>query len=510
MTTTMWPLRRAVAVARDRVAVTCGGDRFTYREVAARSACLAAGLRDLGLAPGDRVAVVGANCHRYLELYQTVPGAGFVLVPLNQRHTDVELGDALADSGARVLFTNRGIDGLPGVVERVIDLDEGYERLLADGAGATTVELPGLSGDDLAGLFYTGGTTGGSKGVMLTHHNLVANALNLQAHGGVDADTVWLIAAPLFHAAGSLAVLATVWHGARQVVLPAFDPGRALDLITSERVTATLVVPTMLAALAEEQLVRPRDVSSLRTVTHGGSPVASETLRRARLAFPGVELVHTYGATETAPLATLLRHEDVLLDGPRGRSCGQPLIGVEVRITDVDGHEVPHGSVGELRIRGANVMQGYWNKPDETAAALVDGWYRSGDLGSMDDEGYVFLVDRVKDMIITGGENVYSTEVEDVLYRHPAVLEAAVFGIPDDRWGEAVHAVVVLRPGAVADADELIAACRAAIAGYKVPKRIDLRADALPKSGAGKILKRELRAPFWAGAEPLLGGRSSG
>ena len=255
----------------------------------------------------------------------------------------------------------------------------------------------------------------------------------------------------------------------------------------------------MIAALAEEQLARPRQVESLRSLTHGGSPIATEVVRRTHAAFPNTELIHAYGATETAPLVTLLRHEERLVESDLARSCGQAVAGVDVRVVAPSGHDLPPGGIGEVVIRGPNVMQGYWNKPEQTADALRHGWYHSGDLGCMNAQGYVFLVDRAKDMIISGGENVYSTEVEEVLYKHPAVLEAAVFGVPDATWGEAVHAVVVPRPEHAVETVSLIAFCREHIAGYKVPKQIDLRSDPLPKSGPGKVLKRELRAPFWAG-----------
>jgi len=222
-------------------------------------------------------------------------------------------------------------------------------------------------------------------------------------------------------------------------------------------------------------------------------------VRRAHAAFPSAELIHAYGATETAPLVTLLRHEETRVESDLGRSCGQAVAGVDVRVVNPSGHDLPPGEIGEVVVRGSNVMQGYWNKPEQTTDALRHGWYHSGDLGCMNAQGYIFLVDRAKDMIISGGENVYSTEVEEVLYRHPAVLEAAVFGVPDARWGEAVHAVVVPRPGHEVDAGTLMAFCHERIAVYKVPKQIDLRSDPLPKSGPGKVLKRELRAPFWAG-----------
>ncbi len=502
MTTMIGPLRRAIQVAAERPAVRCGELSLTYAETWERVRRLVGALHALGVEDGDRVAIVGRNCHRYLEVYQAVPGAGMVLVPLNQRHTAAELSYALEDSGAKVVFADAGIEYSTDCVEHAFDLDDGYEALLA---GAPAEELPDLTQPDaVAGLFYTGGTTGAAKGVMLTHRNLVANALHFQAVTAFRADTCWLIVAPLFHAAGSLAVLATVWHGGRHVVLPTFDPGAALDLIEAERVTATLVVPTMMAAMSDEQLARPRDVSSLSLLSHGGAPVATETLRRAHAAFPDAELMHLYGTTETAPIATVLPHEERVLDAPQARSCGQPAVGVEVAVVDQDRMPMPTGEVGELAVRGENVMAGYWNKPEATAEALSDGWYRTGDLGYMDEHGFIYLVDRARDMIVSGGENVYSTEVEEALYRHEAVLEAAVFGIPDARWGEAVHAVVV--PRASVDEAELLRHCRTLIADYKVPKRVELRQEPLPKSGAGKILKRELRAPHWEGHAQMVAG----
>jgi long-chain acyl-CoA synthetase len=501
MATLITPIRRATLVGRDHTAAICVDQRFTYAQTWDRCRRLAGGLRGLGLSEGDRVAVIGPNCHRYLELYQTIPGAGFSLVPLNPRHTAAELRYALEDSGARVLFTGMGDQGLADTVDQVVDLGNGYEALLA----SQPVDFPDdLPEDTVAGLFYTGGTTGAAKGVMLTHRNLLANAMHFGMFCPFTAETRWLVIAPLFHAAGSIAVLSTVWNAGTHVLLPAFDPGQALDLIEQHGITATLVVPTMLAAMSEEQQARPRDVSSLRYLSHGGAPVATETLRAAHAAFPETELIHIYGATETAPIATVLRHEERMLDSPQARSCGRPAVGVEVTIRGLDGTWQPPDSIGEVVVRGPNVMAGYWNKPEETAAALAGGWYRTGDLGYQDHEGFIYLVDRAKDMIVTGGENVYSIEVEEALYRHPAVREAAVFGVPDARWGEAVFAVVV--PRAPVEPDELIAHCRTLIAGYKVPKTIELRDGPLPKSGAGKVLKRDLREPHWRGVETRVAG----
>src|SRR4051794_39062539 len=504
MATMISPLRRAVQVAAERPAVVCGSTELTYAQMWHRCRRLAGALRALGLQEGDRVGVVSPNCHRYLEIYQAVPGAGMVLVPLNQRHTDAELRYALEDSGTKVLFAGRPVAGVPACVEHVVEVGEAYEALIA---GAAPADFPAHIGEeDLAGLFYTGGTTGTAKGVMLTHRNLVSNAMHMQMCWPFSPDTCWLVTAPLFHLAGSIAVLSTVWNAGRHVILPAFDPAAALDLVEREQVTATLVVPSMLAAMNEEQHARPRAVSSLRLVSFGGAPSATETLRRAHEVFPDASLLHLYGATETAPIATSLPGVERFLDAPQARSCGQPAVGVDVDVRRDDGSSCDAGEVGEVAVRGPNVMGAYWNKPEQTAATLRDGWYHTGDLGYMDERAFVYLVDRAKDMIVSGGENVYSTEVEDVLYRHPAVLEAAVFGVPDARWGEAVHAVVVPRPSVAVTEDELLAHCRAAIAAYKVPKAIELRTEPLPKSGAGKTLKRELRAPFWAGRETMVSG----
>ena len=491
------PLYRARQLFASEVAMVSEGLRLTYAEVWSRCRRLAGALARLSVQPGDRVAVLGLNSHRYLEIYLAVPASGRVVVPLNTRHAEPELRYTLEDAGARLLITDRDPGALAKSVERVISLPDDYERLLT---ASPEAELGvGVTEDTLAGLFYTGGTTGASKGVMLSHRNLMANTVHWLVALQQGREDVFLVMAPMFHAAGSVAVLATVWVGGRQVILPGFDPVAALDTIAAEGITVTLGVPTMIAAIAEEQLARPREVGTVRSVGHGGSPIATEVVRRAHTAFPRAEFIHLYGATEMAPLATALRHEETLLDGDLARSCGRAVAGVDLRVIDTNGDELPPGKTGEVVVRGPNIMPGYWNKPEETSAVLRDGWYHSGDLGFMNAQGYLFLVDRVKDMIISGGENVYSTEVEEVLYLHPAVLEAAVFGVPDARWGEAVHAVVVPRTGCEVDPTALIAFCRERIAGYKVPKQIDLRPDPLPKSGPGKVLKRELRAPFWAG-----------
>ena len=489
------PLMRAVQVAGNHTAVISDGRHFTFRELNSRCRRLAAVLKSKGAEPGDRIAVLAANTNHHLECYVAIPAAGFAIVPLNTRHAGPELEYAIKDAGAKILLTDRDPGALRKLVETVVMIPDEYDALLE---GADEVELGiGITEDTLAGLFYTGGTTGASKGVMLTHRNLIANAFQFMTVAPPAADSVSLVMAPMFHAAGSNGILGGIWAGGCQIPLKVFDPVTALDLIEKHKVTHTLGVPTMLAAIAELQHKEPRNTSSLKMVAHGGSPIATQVVRRAAEAFPTAEFVHVYGMTEASPLVTGLRNEQDLLDVDRSRSCGQSLIGVAVKIIDAAGKELPTGEVGELAARGPNIMKGYWNKPEQTAEVLVDGWYRSGDMGYMDDEGFVFLVDRAKDMIVSGGENVYCSEVEEALYKHPAVLEAAVFGVPDEAWGEAVHAVVV--PREKVTAKELIDFCRTQIAGYKLPKAITLSDEELPKSGPGKVLKRELREPFWQG-----------
>ena len=494
------PLIHANQMFSSRVATVCGETRHTFAQLWSRSRRLSGALEKLGIARGERVAIWADNSHQYIEVYAGVPAAGRIVVPLNTRHAEPELVYALSDSGARILLTDRDPGKLAECVDRVIEIPEEYEDLLAS---AEEVDLGvGVVETDLAGLFYTGGTTGASKGVMLSHRNLIANSFHFMAHIPHRKTDSNLVMAPLFHAAGSNAVLGNIWTGAKQVMLPAFDASRALDLIEAEGITGTLGVPTMLSAIVEEQNVRPRKTSTLEYIAHGGSPIASELLRRVNQALPSAELIEVYGATELSPIATISRHEEALLDSERIRSAGQPVPGVGIRILGEDGKDLGAGVVGEVVVHGPTVMQGYWNKPEQTAAVLRDGAYWTGDLGYMDDEGYLFLVDRSKDMIVSGGENVYSTEVEEVLYRHPAVLEAAVFGVPDEKWGEAVYAAVHLRPGTEGvSAKDLVAYCRESLGGYKVPKGIDLHEDVLPKSGPGKFLKRKLRDPYWAGRD---------
>ncbi len=495
------PLNRAFSTAAGSCAVVCQDNRRTYAELGSRCRRLADSMRKLGLAPHDRVGVIALNSDRYLELYLGLPAAGFVLVPVNSRLAPAEMRAILADAGVSVLFADADYPGAAGA-GRVVMMPDDYEDLIAS---ADEVPLgDGVVEDDLAALFYTSGTTGAAKGAMHTHRSLVCSAMHFMATWPFDRQTRWLVASPMFHTGGILATLATVWAGGTHVILPRFDPDLAVDLIEREAVTHTLLVPTMLAAAAGAQLARPRNVSSLRYLSHGASPISAETLRRTRQAFPGAELLHVYGTTETTPITALLPHEERILDTPLVRSCGQPAIGVEIRVVDSSRADVPPGAVGELAVRGPSVMAGYWRNPEATAEVMCGDWYLTGDLGYRDEASYLYLVDRVKDMIVSGGENIYSIEVEDALATHPAVAESAVFGVPDPRWGESVYAVVFCRKQVTPE--ELVAHCRRRIAAFKVPRCTEVRTEPLPKSAAGKILKRDLRERHWAGQHTQVSG----
>ncbi len=503
MYTFVTPLERAVATNPNGLAVVCQDRELNYTQFASRVRKAAGALKKLGLKPGDRVGVVGPNSDRYLELYFAVPSAGFVLVPVNWRLSDAEMLAVFEDAGISVLF-REGDFPAPDCAQHLFQIPNEYDQFLETSDEISLGE--GVHEDDLAALFYTSGTTGVGKGAMHTHKGLITSGLHFAATWPFRPDTRWLVCSPMFHTGGTLAMTATVWAGGSNIILPAFAPDLALDTIEKWKVTHTLLVPTMLAAASRAQQEKARDVSSLAYLSHGASPISIETLRAAHESFPDAELLHVYGTTETTPICTLLPNEERLLDTELVRSCGQPAIGVEVKVLDsMTDEEVPRGTSGEIWVRSSSLMTGYWNKPEETASVMgADGWYRTGDLGYLNETSHMFLVDRAKDMIVTGGENVYSMEVEAALSSHHTIVEVAVFGVPDERWGEAVYAVVFASQPVTSD--DLIAHCRERIAGYKVPKRIEVRYDALPKSAAGKLLKRELRDPHWAGQGSQVGG----
>jgi len=500
-------LSRARRLRADAVAVVDGDRRFVWRTFEERVARLAGALVRLGVQPGDRVAILAANSHRHLEAQFAILWAGAVVTPLNHRLTTPELLAVVADAEPSLLLFDRPlVEAATELLDAVASLRSGVALddvsigpwPSAEGLIAEHPPVPDAArdGDDLAFLYYTGGTTGSPKGVMLSHRNLEANTMNVIAEAGLRSDVVHLHCGPLFHVAAGARVFSTTTLAGRNVVIPRFDAESVLSTIERERCTIATFVPTMAKELADRLEARPRELDSLSIVTYGAAPMPEETLLRLLRALPGVRFYQSYGQTELSPVATMLGPEDHAVDGPRaGRlvSAGRPVLLCEVRIVDEEDRERPTGQVGEIAVRGPTVMLGYWRQPDATAHALRDGWMHTGDGGYLDADGYLFVVDRLKDMIISGGENVYSIEVENALYRHPGVAQCAVFGVPDPRWGEAVHAVVVARPGTILDEEGLRAHCRDLIAGYKVPKSIELREEPLPVSGANKIVKTALR-----------------
>ena len=495
-------------------ATTFGARRHTWREFAERVARLAGGLRALGLQPGDRVAILALNSDRYLEYFVAVPWAGGVLVPLNIRWSAAENVYSLNDSGANLLLIDDAFLTLAAPIlaeaasiRRAIYMGEqatppemvGYEELIQR---SVPVADAGRAGEDLAGIFYTGGTTGFPKGVMLPHRGLWASAAALVNDVGIDRDTVYLHAAPMFHLADGAMSMATLLVGGVHAMIPAFNPEHVLAAVQQYRATHLLLVPTMIYMTVTHPKLAATDLSSVQRLLYGASPIPEALLIQAMRALPHCRFVQAYGQTELSPVATILPSDYHTVEGPKSgklASAGRAAICNEIEIVDVNGVEVPRGTVGEVRVRGPNTMLGYWNKPNETAAALRDGWVHTGDAGRMDEEGFVYIVDRIKDMIVSGGENVYSAEVENAVTKHSAVSQCAVLGIPHDKGGEAVHALVILKPGQAATAEEIIAYCHTLIAGYKCPRSIEFRLDPFPLSGAGKVLKRELRKPYWEG-----------
>ena len=495
-------LDRGVLMKGDRTALICGGERRTWREFRDRSTRLASALQALGLQPGGRVAMLADNGFEYFEFHYGVPWAGGVIVPLNTRLSEAELGYIINDAGATILLLGREYaargERLRAAAPTLIMLDDatsplGYEWLLAQHAPIPDVRR---GGNDLYAIIYTGGTTGRPKGVALSHANLVANTLAMIPINEFHEDMVYLHNSPLFHSSGCARLLAAVTCLAVNIILPRFEPEAVLHAIETQRVTHVILVPTMLNRLLNSPEFAASDLSSLTHCVYGASIMPEAVLRRALALLPNVRFIQSYGITELSPAATVLPPKYHVLEGPLAgkiKSIGQPLIAAEIRIADTADREVPHGEIGEIQVRGPMVMQGYWQQPELTAETLRGGWMHSGDAGYMDDEGFIYIVDRIKDMVITGGENVYSGEVENALHEHPSVRECAVIGLPHPDLVETVHAIVVLHAGVKVTEVELIAHCRALIAGYKTPRSVEFRHEPLPLSGTNKILKTQLR-----------------
>jgi fatty-acyl-CoA synthase len=512
-------LEKALSLYAQKEAVVCGEARFTYLQFADRVYRLANFLHSIGVGQGDCVAILHQNSHEFLESYFATAQVGAILNPLNYRLSPNELAFILRDSGASLLISSeRFVQSVEPLLEMGINFSQVlwtgsevnlsapfksmyYEEVLRGEKGVAP-SMPDISDDDVVHLYYTSGTTGRPKGVMLSHKNVCVHALAAIAELKLGDYDNWIHVAPLFHLADAWATFAVTWVGGKHVVAADFDPPLVLSAIERERITITNMIPTMLNMLVNTPGVETHDFSSLRAILSGGAPIAPEVVRKIMGVFK-CDYIQTYGMTETSPYLTVsilkenLAHLSDEEQFVYKAKTGRPFAGVLLKVVRDDGTEVMANDeeVGEIIVKGDIVTKGYWNRPEETAKALRDGWLYTGDMAVVDNEGYVNIVDRKKDMIITGGENVYSVEVENVLYTHPLVLEAAVIGVADPKWGEAVKAVLVLKPGETATEEEIIQYCKEHIARYKAPKSVDFISE-LPKTGSGKIFKKGLKERY--------------
>ena len=510
------PLHKALQERPEATALVCGARRQRFAQFVDRVARLAAGLQDLGRQHGDRVGLLALNSDRYVEYLYATWWAGGVVNPVNIRWSAREIAYSLDDCDTRILLADAGFTT---VARQQRELSRSLRTLAHFGdstapegmvdaealmARARPVADALRQGHDLAAVMYTGGTTGLPKGVMLSHANLVAGQLSANMAAQRPEESVGLNMAPMFHVGGIGLTLQLMQRLCTQVVMPSFDEVQVLQAIHNERASETFMVPTMLKRLIEHPRFAEFDTSSLRLVLYGAAPIDDALLQQAMHSLPHAGFCQLYGMTELSPVVTVLpawcHHPDQ--PAHRRRSAGRPVPIAEVRIVDPQGQPVPPGTVGEIAARGPMVMAGYWNQPEQTAQVLRDGWMHTGDGGRMDEDGFVYVVDRIKDMVVTGGENVYSAEVENTIAQLPQVSMCAVIGIPDEHWGERVHAVVVLRAGQTLDEAALITHCKAHIAGYKCPRSVEFRSE-IPLSPAGKMLKYQLRDVYWEGKRPV-------
>lgn len=506
-------LKIAATTTPNMLATVFGEREQTWSQLETRVARLAGALRGLGVNCSDRVAILANNSDRYLEYYFSVWWAGAAVMPLNVRWSPSENAYSLNDGGAKILFVD---DHFSADVEEIcrttnhdltlIYIGEGecpsgmlrYEDLIAE---ANAIGEAEVGSDDLAGIFYTGGTTGFPKGAMLSHQCIWFNGIMSSKHYYFEPGDRYLHAAPMFHLADGSGSNGASMAGATHCFLPSFTVEGVIAAIEKTKPTHVLLVPTMVGMILESPGFESSQLSSLKHIIYGASPMPEGVLRQTMAALPDVKILQGYGQTELGPIISTLPPQYHVLEGPYAgklRSAGRPCVGVQVKILGEDGTEMPQGKVGEIAVKGPHTMLGYWKNPEQTEATLKDGWVMTGDGAYLDEDGFIFIVDRVKDMIVTGGENVFSAEVENVISTHPAVAAVAVVGIPNEKWGEAVHAIVIPRLGTQPTEVEIIDYCRTRIANYKRPHSIDFRSEPFPLSGAGKVMKRELRAPFWA------------
>ena len=497
---------RAAARAPDHVALIEDGEALSYGELHAAVLRCVAALRASGIGPGERVGYLGLNSIDYVILIQALLRIGGVLVMINWRLVEREVAYIVGDADIAQLVTDRERLALAaGLVPTIVLVDGAHEgrppfRAWIAGFDEDAAVRP-PEPDDVAVQLYTSGTTGNPKGALLTHGSLSASLrqgkMSGQDWARWDDSDVSLVAMPQFHVGGTAWTLQTLSAGGTAVLLAKPDVEQMLDSVERHGITKMFAVPAVLGMMLDHPAAKTADLTSLRVLLYGASPISPDILRGSMRLFPNAQFVQMYGSTETSGTIVYLPPEDHDVAGtPRMEGCGRPYPEVELRIIDVDGADLGPGAVGEVLVRSPLVMLGYHKLPEESARSLADGWYRTGDAGFLDADGYLYLYDRVKDMIVSGAENIYPAEIERVLHDHPAVRDCAVIGVPDPRWGEAVKAVIVPRAGASASAAELIAYARTQLAGYKVPKSIDFVED-LPRNASGKVLKRVLRAAYW-------------